>query len=453
MERLDDIVEQISRLKPRADPLLKARIMRAIECQIYARDRHGTATHDMRSPFTSLDQTVSQNVTRMRNYRWLFTYVLVILLSLARAECLFADDRAPNAALKYWQAFSTMPKMGDKLEQKLKLACSEDGFDDPVDQQLASLIEQSQYALHMLDRGVKISGCDWGIDMRIDGAETLLPHLAKARTLARLALVRARYYFEQGDLDMGVVDILSTITIARHVSHDGTLIGLLVGQSIEMSAGEVLAAYLPIIDDTSLMAVSARFDSLPRMTSTASAVESEKLFIDWGVERIKMHGDGRLLRFCETLTTSKQQAEELLIAGGNREQFIRHLESLRPLYDDGIRLLTLPPVDFEQGAKELAQRLEQNPVSRFVFPNFNALYKANAIYSCHWSLLVAAINIQSSGRTALQSHQDPYGDGPFELIATTGSGGSVGGSTYRLRSRLKRQDGQSVQLTVGRAAR
>lgn len=388
----------------------------------------------------------------MRFYRWFLTHFLVIAVSFPCAQRLVANDHSANAALKYWQAFSTMPKMGDKLEQKLKLACHEDGFDKPIDQQLANLIEKSEYALRMLSRGAEIRDCDWGIDMRADGAETLLSHLSKARRLARLSLVRARYHFERNEVDKGIGDIVSALTIARHVSHDGTLIGLLVGQSIEASGGKVLAAYLPILDTPSLKVTSARLNSLPPMTSPESAVESEELFIDWGVEQIAMEGDGRLLKFCETLTTSKEQAEELLIAGGNREQFIGHLEAIRPLYGEGIRLLALPRDDFKRGEQELARRLKENPVSRFLFLDFGAVYEANAVRSCRWSLLAAAIDIQTNGKEALPSHHDPNGSGPFELIPIAGSGETVSESTYRLRSRFKQQDGEVVQLTVGRPA-
>ena len=388
----------------------------------------------------------------MRFYRWAFTHFLVVVASFTYVERLVAEEPVSNAALIYWQAFSTMPKTSDKLEQKMKQACSEDGFAHPLDQQLAKLCERSQYALRMLRRGAEIRHCDWGIDMRVDGAETLLPHFVKARTLTRLSLARARYHFERDELDKGLDDIVSTLTIARHVSHDGTLIGLLVGYSIEMTAAKVLAAYLPMLDNTSLKSASTRFSALPSMASPSSAIESEELFIDWAIEQIEKNDEGSLLKLCETLATSKQQAEELLLAGGNHQRFIAHLESLRPLYGEGIRLLALPQDDFEQEEQELARRLKENPLSKFVFPSFGSLYQASAARSCHWSLLVAAIDIQANGKQALQSHQDPYGDGPFELITAANSQETAGGSTYRLRSRLKRKNGEVVQLTVGRPA-
>lgn len=387
----------------------------------------------------------------MRFDRRFLCEVLVIVTSLACADRLVADHHETNAALKYWQAFSTMPKVGEKLEEKLKSALKEDGFGEAIDQPLANLVNQSEYALRMLERGTQIRDCDWGIDMRADGAETILPHLVKARSLSRVLMVRARYRFEQKKPGEGIDDIVASLVFARHASHDGTLIGLLVGHSIEMHAGRVLAAYLPMLDQRLLERVKERLESLPPMTSTASAAESEKLFLDWGVEQIGTKGEGRLLKFCETLTTSKQQAEELLIAGGNREQFVRHLDALRPLYDDGIGLLTLSPDEFEAGETKLAERLQENPVSRFVFPDFGALYETKAVRECHWSLFMAAIDIQANGRTALESHEDPYGEGPFELIPIAER--EDAGVGYRIRSRLERKNGEVVQLTVGRPAR
>ena len=88
--------------------------------------------------------------------------------------------------------------------------------------------------------------------MRIDGAETLLGHLAKGRQLARTALVGARIEFERRDDDEAIEDVLAVMTLARHVSRDGTIIGLLLGYSIERDAIKVLAGYLPDLDPATL---------------------------------------------------------------------------------------------------------------------------------------------------------------------------------------------------------
>jgi hypothetical protein len=399
----------------------------------------------------------TQKGKQMKFYRWFYNPLLFIALgfmalNFTNANRLVANDFAPNAALKYWQAFSTMPKMENQLERKLKDACDEDRFGDPIDPELAKLINQSEYSLRMLHRGAEIHACDWGIDMRSDGAETILPHFQKTRWLAKLSLARARYYFEQNDRERGIADVLAAMTIARHIIDDGTLIGLMVGYSIETNAVKVLAAYLPTLGSEVLKDASIRFSQLPPLMPPESAFESEKLFLEWAVEQTEKQGEDRLQAFCETLATSKDQAAELRTAGGDQQQFVRYLKSLRPLYDEGTRLLASPRREFRRREKELADRIKENPIAKFVFPDVEAIYHANAIHSCHQLLLAAAIDIQINGKSRLQAHQDPYGDGPFELVSIANAKDSVGGLSYRLRSSLKQKGGGTIQLTVGRSA-
>ncbi len=364
---------------------------------------------------------------------------------------LLADEPVSNAALKYWQAFSTIPRLDAALEEKLDEACREAGFATPVDPRLKEWLSQSEYSLRALHHGAAIEHCDWGVELRSDGAETLLPHIAKARTLARLALLRARQAFEQQENEQAARDVVAATVLARHVSQDGTLIGLLVGYSIEMNAMVVMAAYLPQIDSRLLQSTVEQLGSAPKMGSMTDAIASEEQFVDWAVEKLQVSGDGQLIDLCMTLTSSKQDAEDLLVAGGSREQFIEHLLALRPLYAEMQALIDLPQAVFRERNEILTERLNSNPIARFAAPGVTNLYTANAAYRCRLALWDAAVAMRLSGPDALASHLDPYGDGPFVQIAETSGRDSL--KRYRLRSRFERHAGAPVELYVGAALR
>lgn len=379
--------------------------------------------------------------------------LLTMLTSALLANVsLVAEETAPNAALKYWQAFSTAPPISEKLNDKIGVACSKDGFARKVDSQLAELTETGEYSLRMLHRGASIEACDWGTDMRADGAETLLPHLAKARQLARLALVRARVSFERRHDEQALDDIIAAMTIARHVSHDGTIIGVMLAYSIDMSATQVLAAYLTQIDTELVERTMTRRRAAPDMMSMQDAVRSEVKFIDWAVDKLSVEGEGQLLDLCSTLTTSKSQTEELLVAGGNREQFLQQLESLRPLYGEMQMLLALPHEQFEaRYAEFFTRQIEANPIAKFITPNVGAMHKASIVHSCRVALFEAAVAIRTQGASSLASHDDLFGDGPFERVNLPLPGQNKG--AYRLNSKLEREVGKPVSLAVGIAVR
>lgn len=379
--------------------------------------------------------------------RFLVTLCCCVLVTSSST----ADELKPNAALKYWQAFSTMPTISENLNSKIAVACSEAGFRQKIDKQLSELVSKGEYPLRMLYHGTKIEACDWGADLRADGAETILPHLAKGRQLARLALIRARYRFEQQENEKAIDDIVAAITLGRHISRDGTIIGVMVAYSVEMSAIEVMAAYLPAIDVELAKQALARHSEAPEIVAMPDAITQEEMFLDWAIDKLQADGDGQLLDFCTTLTTSKQQTEDMLVAVGNREQCLEYLTALRPIYAEMKRVLALPADQFDTANSELTEKVKENPAAPFVAPNVAAMQKAANVYACRLSLIQAAVEIQSAGPVAIDSHADPFGEGTLKYSDHTSPGDPH--DAYRLSSQLERSSGRKVSLSIGIAAR
>src|SRR5207302_7883192 len=114
----------------------------------------------------------------------------------------------------------------------------------------------------------------------------LLPHLAKARDLARLAALHARLEFDRGHGDAGVEDAAAIFGLARHVA-DPIMVSLLVSYSIEGIAIEALAPELPKLGD-SLNTLVTRLETLPAEATLPQAILNEKMHMDgWMVKKLR----------------------------------------------------------------------------------------------------------------------------------------------------------------------
>ena len=100
---------------------------------------------------------------------------------LCGEEPFTSPAKVTNAALVYWQAFALLPELSQEDTQLLGQI--EKGA-KPLDE-AGSLLARSGLALH-LTRCVKPhTPCRW--ELVEDGPVTLLPHLSKARLLARFS--------------------------------------------------------------------------------------------------------------------------------------------------------------------------------------------------------------------------------------------------------------------------
>ncbi len=71
--------------------------------------------------------------------------------------------------------------------------------------------------------------CDWEDPIREDGFATLLPHLQKTRSLARVIALQARLQIAQGKFDEAADTLVLGFSLGQHASQGTTLIHALVG--------------------------------------------------------------------------------------------------------------------------------------------------------------------------------------------------------------------------------
>jgi hypothetical protein len=352
-------------------------------------------------------------------------------------------DLAANAALKYWQAFSTMPKLDDKFWSK-------DVATMPLDAKTKELVASAAYSLEQLHYGAALPRCAWAISLDEDGIRTLLPECQAARNLVALARLRMRLRFEEGKTAEAVDDAVDALTLGRHASRDGTLIAVLVGIAIDQGVTDTLAADLPKLDKAALKKLAARLEALPPDYTAADAIRigEERAGLDWFIRQVKATTDkDKLIILLEELGVSegggsKVKAKAFLEeCGGTAEGVVKYAEQSRSLYAAAAQALALPPGQFEKAWDALDKKAAGNPVSHLLFPAVNHVRQAEDRLLTRRALRKAALAILIDGPDAAKTQRDPFGDGPFEYIPFDGG--------FELRSKFKAQDKQ-VSLTVGR---
>jgi hypothetical protein len=375
--------------------------------------------------------------------------ILILLLGEASAG---APDLGANAALKYWQAFATLPRFTEAEQKKLNAG----GHTMPLDADARKIVTRAAYALRMLHHGAALPHCDWGIDWK-EGIEVRLPHNDAARTLSSLACLRARLRFEAGRNREGIEDLVAALTLGRHASRDGVFVMVLVGYAIEHRVIETLARYLPKLDASTIKDLKKRLGALPPGGSPATGMRyEEKAFLDWFVRKVKEAKDrDSLLAFLSRIDDSTEKGRAFLEeCGGTAKGVLKCADQTRASYARMAKKLELPLDQFVKEDEREVKKQARNPVFRTLFPALNKVRLLQMRADVRRALLSAALAVQLDGPAALKKHPDPVVGGSFEYVAFQGG--------FELRSKWKLDDklrakwkltkplDQPVALTVGR---
>jgi hypothetical protein len=351
---------------------------------------------------------------------------------------------ANNAALTYWRAFALMPKLDDDQQAAIRKSLDNLG---PVDKTLIPVIESSEPALKELHRGAKLPACVWGTAFD-EGPNAMMPHLSKARELARLACLRAHLRFERGQPAGAIDDVTAVMALGRHVGSEGLLMSLLVDYVVEYQAIWLAAAYLSALQPNALNTLSRNLDDLPALKTIHQAIVTEKeVFLEWAIRELAEEGGKeRYLR----LFGNSDDPTVTAIKGLSRTQLRKSLIDLRAFYDKLADIVLLPPEKTKPAeAALIADPGLKGPVAdlaRMLAPGASATRYAEAKYQARLAMLKAAIAVVEHGQQALsqEGHRDPFGDGPFKYSAFEGG--------FELSSKLTDRQGKPVSLTVGRRA-
>jgi hypothetical protein len=352
-----------------------------------------------------------------------------------------------NAALQYWLAFGLIPDL--RRNASIWKASSDDaefGFAVPVSAELAACLdEQCTQALVHLHRGTRLSCCDWGTDLRLDGLKLRAPFDQKCWDLARVALLRARWSFEHGDWDGGIDNVIATMRLARHLSRDKLWHSIHFGCMIEGMATGTSAVYLQNMPMPALDELQKSLASLPPFTSMREAILYSENAIDWALDEFKKANTEEQLR--ETLNSiahSADFARDVFDRVHNRDGLVQMADECRGLIQMFADAMSLPPSTYERRyAAQFEPMLRKNPLADLLGVWYQMARHEEATAHCRLMLLRAAIDVVERGIEALSVHHDPYGDGPFVYAPFDGgfellSGLLYGGRRVRMQIGLRR---------------
>lgn len=341
----------------------------------------------------------------------------VLFFSWSRASADTPPKPADNAALKYWQAFATLPPLEKAEEDRLRTESSTMHLDADA----RDLLAKADYSLRMLHRAAALPRCDWGVGFD-DGIEALLPHAQAARVLSSLAFLRARTRFEAGRTGDAIDDIVAALTLGRHTSRDGSLITILVGYNIEQLGGQVLARYLPKLSPDAAKDLRSRLAALPRFGTPATALLTCELeTVDWVIRQVEQAKDKEtLVAFLGRLAEPRSGQALLTECGGTAEGVVKFAEQLRPSYTHIATKLDLPLEEFEDEYDRIREQEADNPLFQLCFPALDHMRLAQARSEIYRAMLAAALAVELDGPEALEQHPDPVAGGQFEYAAFEG---------------------------------
>ena len=382
--------------------------------------------------------------------RHLATIVLVLSAALASwgspaacgQEALLDDPLAKNAALAYWQAFVLLPK----LEGKLMAARDEALKGGPVDAELAKMVDAQDGAFDQFHRGAKMSECVWGLDVEA-GVEMQLPHLSRAREMAKFACLRARIRWEQDRPSDAVDDVTATMAMARDCGRDGLVISLLVQYAIEEMAIQVASRQLTSLPADDLATLSRRLDALRESKTMGDAMRTEKaLLLEWFIRQMsKPEGKQKIF---ELIQGSNDANIAAAVQKYSDEELIAGLVELRPIYDRFTRIMSsLSPDELDDTVMKLKTEFDLSPAGEgfadVLLPAIGSIRRAEVSHQTRLVMLKAAIAVVQDGKTALARNDLQHGSGPFSYTKLEGG--------FELRSSVVGRDGKPLTLVVGPA--
>jgi hypothetical protein len=360
------------------------------------------------------------------------------LAQTASAKALQLDA---NAALYYWRAFAILPDLKEKQQNALDAALKL----KPVEKELGEAALLAEPALKELYRAASRPECVWGTPFE-DGYAVVMPHLGKARALARAAVGRARWNFYSGKPADGTRDLIATVALARNVTADSTIISLLVGYAIEGLAEDVAVVDFDRMSPDELNLFAEKISRLPPAISMRDAILKEReLFIDPVIHILSTPG-------------GKENMLKVLDGSGESLNAIRNLSSkqllegviaLRSFYEKLAALCELPPSEIADAEKQLLANSDLKEPgrawARLLMPTIGLAMQAEAKAKLRLALLKAAIAVRQHGPETLANtaYHDPFAKTPFSYEKSNGG--------FRLQSKtLDPKTGRTMTLETGK---
>ena len=358
--------------------------------------------------------------------------LLILTMPAARGEDFRTDI---NPALLYYRAFLLAPDLSPADRDLFTTNWQGQTLPERLGKLVAGYDSQFKLVREAAQQRVP---CDWGIDMS-PGPAVILPHLNRARAVARAARLRAIWDLQHGNQVGARDDLLAAFVLGRNVSRDGILISALVQIAMEAIVHSTVTENFGQFSPETLKQLVDGFDAAPPRGTMANAMMTEKLINnDWFVNKIRklqQENPGSDTKVMEAVRNDDElqvfeyvgyKAEirgtnfwqrVFMASGGTSDGLLKLIRDMEPLYPRLVRIMTLPPPEYEDQMQTFDAEIRgsQNPLVQ-VFLGGGGLLRARQkefTIQAEEAMVRAAVEYKLHGESGLKSVMDPFGKGPF----------------------------------------
>jgi hypothetical protein len=394
------------------------------------------------------------------------TFGITAIHSLTAADTFRTDI---NPALLYHQGFSLRP---DLSQQDHDYLFSNQWRGRVLDERFGSLIWKYDNSFKLFHRARYAQvPCDWGHDIS-DGPEALLPGLAKAKSAAQTARLRAMWHLQNGKPDYARDDLLAAFALGRNVSHDRVLISALVQYAIENIVASIVAENAYQLPPETLRQLADGFAAAPPLGLVADCIPVENIsFSQYFVRKIEearaqdeATAVGRVRQVLGNAFNSGEppavrgvrfegsegaaKADKIIAAaGGTIDGLLRLFREMPPLYEQVERILRLRVAEYEKRMAEFQDMVNKhpNPLVKAFFSLFDNCRKKEFATQITVAMARAGIEYKLRGQEGLQSVLDPCTGAPFDFERFIFEGVDRG---FKLKSKYRGRDFDEVLIFV-----
>jgi hypothetical protein len=383
---------------------------------------------------------------------------LSLLVSSAALSCRAAEalETSINPALQYYQAFLLTPDL-PKADADYLLMNNWQG--QQLSERVGKLLSEYDNQFKVVCQAARSTApCDWGID-RSNGPTTLLPHLARAKAVATAARLRVMWHLQHGRQEDAREELLAVFALARNVSSDGTLIGLLVQIASEAINCTTLAANFGRFAPETLEQLAIALEARPHRRTLAECMITERAFsLDWTERKIRElqrqspGDDAKVMEGIHQLFEPLQETPDLWqrivqAAGGTSEGMLRLLQEREQVYNRTAQFVTLPYAEYTRQVKAFSEEVANspNPFVSETIPKFIKAREREFRILATLELVRAGIAYRLHREEGLKGVTDPCGEGPFAFRRFLFEGVDRG---FELKSAFDLGGNQSVLIFV-----
>jgi hypothetical protein len=385
--------------------------------------------------------------------------ILMGTVLVSRAEPYRTDI---NPALAYYRAFLMQPESMSQADWDY--LASKKGKEQKLPERFGTIAASYDYQFELVRQAAHATvPCVWGTDLYLS-PNVPLPHLARAKAVARAAQVRVVWNLQHDRQDDARDDILAAFVLGRNIASHPILIGALVQDAIESINYGTVAEHFGEFSPETLKQLVDGFDAAPARHTMADCMPSEQGLYDWllrtiqGLQKAYPNNDAKVMAgFRESgyaglveFTGDTNFWQQITVAsGGTGEGLLKLAREMEPLFPRLTKIVALPQPEYEVQLKQLLAdtRESQNPFLTDYLLLWEKIHFRSAEFRVQAQLAMvhAAVEYKLHGESSLKSVMDPFGNGPFAFQRFVFKGVDRG---FELKSAYAGADAPFVMIFV-----